>query len=603
MDKKTRSSGERSARRGRLGPKLIRTVLLIVGAAFVVLFGIVAAELFQSSRIREIENQKSQLTQTAGRINALQSTIKNIASLIVYNDVVQTGMSDRTRNVGEELFAARQISDTLKEYLHIVDGTEEITIYTTDGQTLTSRYVRGNMDPTETEWFRQFLLSGRTSGFTGIHSSVPMQSGYVTDVFSYITGYYSIKDHRSKLGDLIINVESRTLENMMSIDTTMLQGYVLIDSSGGVLVRKGEITEPFGDILTNAENGIYEKGRQGIFVMSDQMDDGWVLISGISGGQLLRRSLLSVIPVFVVFITMLLALGFILSHMIRRVTEPINALSSAAEAVGRGDFSVSVDIQTGDEVEDLAKAFNRMVVDINDLMNASVEHEKRIQQMQTENLMLQINPHFIYNTMNSIVYMARMDGNTQIADFTNAFISLLQSTLRVRSSVYTTLGEELKNVKNYLFLQSYRYENKFNWEIDCPDELLGCRIVSVMLQPVVENSIFHGIAPKDGPGLIRIGISREEESFLPDPVLKIIIEDDGIGMSPETLETIMDENYVQKGGIHKIGIGNVRARIREIYGDPYSMRIESTPAKGTVVTIEIPYEEAGPKTAEEEHRY
>ena len=209
--------------------------------------------------------------------------------------------------------------------------------------------------------------------------------------------------------------------------------------------------------------------------------------------------------------------------------------------------------------------------------------------MQTENLMLQINPHFIYNTMNSIVYMARMDGNQQIADFTNAFISLLQSTLRVRDSVYTTLGEELKNVRSYLFLQSYRYGNKFTCEIDCPEELEACRIICVMLQPVVENAIFHGIAPKDGPGKICITAEKTARDDM-DRILRIVVGDDGVGMDSETLSQILSEDYVHRGGVHKIGVGNVKARIREVYGDPYTLEITSMPGQGTQVTIEIPFE-------------
>lgn len=573
----------------RLGPKLIRTVFLIVTFGFVIFFVIVAAKLYRGSREREIDNQRSQLTQTAGRIRSLQSTIRNIASLIVYNDVVQKGISDKAENIGDELYEARNISNTLKEYLHIVDGTEEITIYTTDGQTLTSRYVRGNMDPMETDWFRDFRSTGKTSGFTGVHSSIPMQSGYTTDVFTYITGYYSLDDHRDKLGELLINVEYRTLRNMTRIDMTMLNGYALFSGEGQKLVEEGELPCSYEEIIGGMKDGLYRPAGGEIYVVSDQMDDGWILISRISGKELLRQFLFAMVPVFGAFAVMLLVLGILLGHMIRRVTEPVNALSEAAEAVGHGDFSVSVDIHTQDEVEDLAKAFNRMVVDINELMNESVAHEKKIQQMQTENLMLQINPHFIYNTMNSIVYMARMDGNQQIADFTNAFISLLQSTLRVRDSVYTTLGEELKNVRSYLFLQSYRYGNKFTWEIDCPEELESCRIICVMLQPVVENAIFHGIAPKDGPGTICITAETTAYNEA-EQVLRIMVSDDGIGMDAKTLSQILSEDYVHRGGVHKIGVGNVKARIREVYGDPYTLEITSTPGQGTQVTIEIPFE-------------
>ena len=576
----------------RLAPKLIRTIMLSVILVFAIFFWIVAAKLFSESRSREIGNQRSQLAQAASQIRSLQSTIRNLAALIVYNDVIQTGITKTSGNLGSELFSARRISETLKEYLHIVDGTEEITIYTTDGQTLTSRYVRGTTNPVETEWFRTFLESGRDSGFTGIHSSVPMQSGYSVDVISYITGYYSIDQYRKKLGELIINVEHKTFRDIARIDTTLLNGYALFSGTGEKLAGSGELPISADEVRSHAENGLYQPSGREIFVISDGMEDGWILVSEISGRVLMQRSLKAILPIFIAFAVLLPILGILLSHLIRRITEPVNELSEAVATLGQGDFSVSVDIHTQDEVEDLAEAFNRMVVDIHDLMDTSVEHEKKIQQMQTENLLLQINPHFIYNTMNSIVYMARMSGNTQIADFTNAFISLLQSTLRVRSSIYTSLEEELKNVRNYLILQSFRYEDKFTFEIECPDELAQCRIVSVMLQPVVENSIFHGIAPKDGPGSIRITVSSESSG--PETsvqTLRIVVRDDGIGMSRETLSQILAEDYVQKGGIHRIGVGNVRARIREVYGPPYDMHIESTPGEGTTVTIRIPREE------------
>ena len=589
---------------GLLGRKLSRTVILLTALAFVLFLFIAAWQTFKTSRGREVDSQHSQLQQAAGRISSLQRTIQNIASLIVYNDVVQKGISGRTLTQGDELFAARKISETLKEYQHIVDGTEEITIYTSDGRTLTSRYVRGAMNPETSAWFRDFLASGKNSGFTNVHASVPMQDGYTTDVFSYITGYYSIDDYRNKLGELIINVEYRTLLEMIQIDTTLLKGYVLLDSSLVPLVQSGEISPEETMIAGESSNGLYRSKNGGVYVVCDEMEDGWVLVSEISGTQLIRRALAATLPIFAVFVIMLAGLWFLMSLMIRRITGPVNTLSQAAARVGQGDFSVSVNIRTGDEIEDLGESFNRMVVDINRLMKASVEHEKKIQQMQTENLMLQINPHFIYNTMNSIVYMARMEGNDQIADFTNAFISLLQSTLRVRSSIFTTLEEEIRNVRNYLYLQEYRYGNKFTYEIDCPEELLPSQVISVMLQPVVENAIFHGIAPKEGPGKITVtvysvthtseaGTEKASDQVSGQPSeqkdLEIRIADDGVGIDPQTLSELLKEDYVQKGGIHKIGIGNVHARIREVYGNDYGLTIVSSPGEGTTVTARIPW--------------
>ena len=231
----------------------------------------------------------------------------------------------------------------------------------------------------------------------------------------------------------------------------------------------------------------------------------------------------------------------------------------------------------------MAKAFNKMVVNIQCLMHKSVEHEKQARRMQIENLLLQINPHFIYNTLNSIVYMAKMDGNRQIADFTGAFIALLQSTLNIRDSVFSTVRDEVRSVENYMNLQKYRYEDKFTFGIDCDEELMDCQILNVMLQPIVENAIFHGIAPKEESGRLAIQIVREGDTLV------IMVKDDGVGMTKENIAEQFKKDYRQKDGVRKLGVSNVRERIREIYGEPYDMTIESELGKGTVVTMTIPF--------------
>jgi two-component system sensor histidine kinase YesM len=314
------------------------------------------------------------------------------------------------------------------------------------------------------------------------------------------------------------------------------------------------------------------------------MNDNWTLISEISSTELMKNSFRSIAIYIFIFLFVWLILIVFLRLFIRRIVQPINQLSIAAEKVGQGSFDMSVDIHTNDEIEELADTFNKMVIDINTLMKDSVEHEKKIQNMKTENLMLQINPHFIYNTMNSIVYMARMKGNPEIADYTNAFISLLQSTLSVRDSIFNTVKNELATVENYLYLQEYRYRNKFTYHITCDPALLDCQILNVMLQPSVENAIFHGIAPKEGEGKIDITIMKQ------DSLLHIEIEDNGVGMSAETLESILDASSLPSGGIHKIGIGNVKQRIHEVYGDdPFGLWIESSLGEGTKVRMTIPY--------------
>lgn len=574
----------KSRRRGRLHFRLIRAVVILVSVMFAAFFLLVVRDVFVSTQQREIENMRTQVSKTAQQITYIQQTLQNISKLIVYNDVVQTRITRQDGNLGEELFAARIVGSTLREYLHILDGVDEITIYTIDGKTLTSRDVRGDLDPEKTDWFRDFLDSDREAGYTKVHRSIPWQSGYSMDVISYIVNYYAIDRVNEKLGELIINFDFSKLTEIVQMDPTILNGYRLLDGDGDALISDGTLNVDGEELAACKSSGMMWR-KSGVMVASGEMLEGWTLVCEISSRALIRRAAESVKEIFFLFLVMLVLATVLLRQSITRIVDPINELSAAVENVGRGDLNVRVAIHTGDEIENLGDAFNKMVGDIDTLLRESVEHEKMLQQIQTENLMLQINPHFIYNTMNSIVYMARMSGNREIAEFTNAFITLLQSTLRVRSSIYSTLDEELRIVEKYLFLQEYRYGNKFTYEIRCPEVLRRCRILSVMLQPVVENAIFHGIAPKDGSGHLVIEARQEGAD------LEITVTDDGVGISPEQLPEIMREDYTQNVGIHKIGIGNVHKRIQEMYGKGYALTLESALGAWTRVTIRIPKEE------------
>lgn len=566
---------------GKLQPKLTRIVLATVFAACLLIYIIVIYTSYKDYRTQEINNQRYQLDKTASQISMLQNTVANMAKQVTYNDVVQSIVVEEASSTGDYLFRKRNAQATLTNYSHIMDAIHEILIYTNEGKTFTSREIRDPFDPEKNDWYQEWEKSDRKSGYTDVHSSVPNQDGYTEAVISYITSYYSVEQARYELGKLIISVDFKELEDLVYLESDLLKGYALYDAQKKPLVQSGKLHLPYDELMEKNQDGLVTTPGGNVFLISDEMEDGWVLVSEISGRALVAKSLASYMYLIVIFMLILTALMLILRNLIGSIVKPINQLSEAVEEVGRGNFNLSVQIQTDDELEMLADVFNKMVVDIRELMHESVEHEKAIRRMQIENLMLQINPHFIYNTINSIVYMARMSGNPQIADFANAFVSLLQSTLNVRNSVYNTVREELKTVENYLFLQKYRYADKFVYKIECEEELLDCEILNVMLQPSVENAIFHGISPKDGKSVLTISIRREREELI------VCVEDDGVGMSAERLAELFTEE--QKGDVRKIGVANVRDRIREIYGEPYTLKIESELGIGTRVIMNVPY--------------
>ena len=284
---------------------------------------------------------------------------------------------------------------------------------------------------------------------------------------------------------------------------------------------------------------------------------------------------------FAAAITLLVVLIY---YFINRITRPVGQLHAAAEKVRTGDFDVEVDIHTNDELEILGDSFNSMVQDLQNLLEESVEHEKNIREMEINRLMLQINPHFIYNTLNSIVYMAQMKGDNDIVKFANAFISLLQDTLRVeKDSIYISMRQEVKNIRNYLTIQEYRYPDRFQTDYQIDEDVLDCEVPNVLIQPIVENAIFHGLAGKIKPGRLCIEARREEECL----VIRVV--DDGIGMSRDKVEELLASDEEIKGKMRTIGVANVSRRIAEIYGDGYGLQIVSEEGVGTRVTVTIPY--------------
>ncbi|MFV0363990.1 MAG: sensor histidine kinase [Suipraeoptans sp.] len=567
----------------KLQSKLTRIVLAVILIAFFLVFIIVTYNMYSNYRSQEINNQRYQLDRAVAQITSYQETINNIAKQVIYDDVIQKGITTAADSSGDYLYQMRNAQTTLGNYLNIVEGVHEIMIYTSDERTFTSRNIKDPFRPENNSWYENFINSGRTSGFTEVHQSEQNQDGSRVEVISYIVSYYSIENAGLQLGKLIINIEFDIFKKMAKLDNALLNGYGLFDSSKDLLIKEGEIDLEYDEIMEQNQEDLITENGENVIIISKNMSDDWIFATEISGHELMKKSVSVCLYLLIIFILVVIVLFFVLHRLISSIVHPINQLSESAEEVGKGNFDISVNINTNDEIEMLTDVFNKMVVDIKDYMDQSVEHEKLRRRMQIENLMLQINPHFIYNTINSIVYMAKMSGNEEIVDFSNAFISLLQSTLDVRDSIYNSVDKELSTVENYLCLQKYRYEDKFKYKIECEDNLKQCQILNVMLQPAVENAIFHGIAPKDKEGLLLIVVKREGDTLV------VIIGDNGIGMENETIEEVLKPERTEFNGIRKIGVANVRDRIKEIYGEPYELTIHSELGVGTEVIMKVPY--------------
>lgn len=564
--------------------KIMLCVMFVVGIAFLA-SAIGGTEYFLKVLEEHIvleEEQKQE--QVAKQIAYIQDNIMSLARQIVVDDEIQSCMeTQKDEEIIDRLLKASRIKETLRRYINQQSFIHGVTILLENGVSFSSNNTEDAGLFVQEKWYQKFRENGRKKGFSDTHMYTVEQGPTKVEVISYVMEFKSLNHKQETTGEIMVHISCPYLKKYIQMDSILLNGYAMYDAYGNAISESGNISVPYAKIKElPAGRSLSDSGDT--LLIHRNMKDNWVLVSEVSKQLLINQ--LRFVKVFFVSVfggaaTVLICILFII---IKNITKPIEQLHKAALLVGEGNFDVSVDIQTNDELSILGDSFNTMIADIQKMLQESVEYEKTTKEIEINRLMLQINPHFIYNTLNSIVYMARIGGNENIVRFSNAFISLLQDTLRVKKdSIFTTMEQELKNIKNYLVLQTYRYPNRFEVFYEIDENVLDTQIPNVFLQPIVENAVFHGLAAKMDKGHLWIRVCRNMQN------VEIVIEDDGVGMSSETLEKIMRAEDPVKGEMRTIGVGNVIQRIRHIYGDEYSLNIESILGKGTKVKIVIPY--------------
>ena len=276
---------------------------------------------------------------------------------------------------------------------------------------------------------------------------------------------------------------------------------------------------------------------------------------------------------------------FFFSHNLRNRVE---LLRSEMDQVSKGDFNMVSKLRGTDEVGVLAQSLNVMAENLKQLVEQNYEQDVQRQYLlakhnaiKLKQLQNQMNPHFLFNTLESLRMEARIAGQLEIADIIRRLGVLLRKSFRAGSEELP-LSEELSMVEDYLRIQTFRHGDKIRYRIDVPDELAQLRALPFLIQPIVENAIIHGLEHSEAGGEIRISAEEAEN------VLSLSVIDDGVGMSPERLAQIarsLDDD--PEDDLH-IGIRNVHLRIRIRYGAPYGLTIDNPPGHGTRVRITIP---------------
>ena len=278
-------------------------------------------------------------------------------------------------------------------------------------------------------------------------------------------------------------------------------------------------------------------------------------------------------------ISILLCVG-VASHVGRNMTRPVERMNTAMRTLQEGDLTVRIASDREDELGQMSRNFNIMANELEQNVQEKIEKQKELNASHIAMMQAQLNPHFLYNTLDSIIWMAEGKKNEEVVIMTASLARLLRQSISNEDEL-VTVGQEIEYVRSYLTIQKMRYKDKLEFEIKADPSITQVPIIRLVLQPLVENAIYHGLKYKDSKGLLTVHGYMKGENAVID------ITDDGVGMDEETLKHIYDKhkvNYRSNG----VGVYNVQQRLVLYYGKDYGIIYHSEKGKGTTASVVIP---------------
>ncbi|MCY9670216.1 histidine kinase [Paenibacillus alginolyticus] len=567
--------------------------LVIVAAVSFLLAAGFTYYFYQKILLKQmIHDDNTKLGQTARQLQYMSDdVVKFSSSLIISNQLQMFFKSYEQLDTFDKFSLLQDTFNYLDDNKGLRKEVTSFALVMPNGEAFWSeaRYDNYIYDRMKEEWYQNFLISGKLSGFTEPHQ-IFFNAVTQSNTISYIINVKDIQQSGSSIGQLILNLDYSSFESLLTFGSTDFDGFLWANDSNHIIYeKKQQQTDPAAnDMLKNEallqkEEGI-RKIKGGYLLVNRFAGNNWRLISYTSQHTLIERGKIVIYLLAIFSLASTILILVLIMPAIFRITRPIMRLYHAMNAVSSGNLQTSVSIQTGDELEKLGQGFNRMIDQLRVDMEESIRYEQEKRELELELLLSQLNPHFVYNTLNAVIYMAQKQGNEDIVRMVASFIRILQDAVRMGDGQsLIPLREEISILRDYIAIQAYRYIDIFDviWEID--DHTQDSLIPRNLIQPFVENAIFHGICPKDEKGTIRISAAAQ------NGILTLIIEDDGVGIEAEQLTAIWDKGINKEGpGIRHIGLSNTKKRLEHLFGIQSVLQIDSIPEKGTTVKISIP---------------
>ncbi|MCV9886424.1 cache domain-containing sensor histidine kinase [Metabacillus halosaccharovorans] len=547
---------------------------------------------------RILEKQAADHTlQLIGQVNktleSYMNNMQNVSYLLSMDPEIERFLTTPTQpNTEDGRYSIKQFMQGLSTLYPEIAG---ILVVNSNGQFISNElYPKSDKNLSKESWYKEAVENEGIFTIVGHPKdrNITSHINYEDDEVVTVVRAILEPETQKVMGVVLIDLKLRVIAEATKNIRLGKSGYLMVIDQNGE-----SIYTPANPLVVNPPTRLLEEEDSGYF--SETIDDqgfqfiyqklpftNWTTVGIFSTDESVYevRTIHFYVICFVFFVCLFgITASYYLSNS---MSKPIFQLMSSMKEVESGNLSIQYESGRQDEIGMLGKSFNHMIMKINELLLLTEKQERQKREAELRSLQAHIKPHFLYNTLDTISWMARKRGAEDVSDVVTALSRLFRIGLNKGHDIIY-LKEEITHIQSYLSIQKARYRDKLKYSIDVKEAFQDVQILKLILQPIVENAIYHGIKERKGPGHIAITAKEVDECLL------LTVSDDGKGIPKDKLTMLnerLDSLYKEQDQKVNFGYGmmNVQARIKLTYGENYGLQIDSLPDVGTTVTIRLP---------------
>jgi two-component system, sensor histidine kinase YesM len=551
---------------------------------------------FTSLQKRSMDDVWKISTLANENLNLLFESVDRLACSILYERNIQRIISDYQENKPYVEPTDNTMVQGFLEKLLVENGNLRSIFIYTKGNTVFSQSLFGDLpsiDWKNAVWYRLALNTRDHSIIIPTHAIVSTQSSSNKSKYTFsIARQIKETNNFNVIGVIVLNLDISSINSIITISQVDSQTKFLIFDDQGNWIYPGDESafprcsstiDALQETISSHARQIKLDGEVYYLASNHSTVSGWTVVAFVPEGSIadeLRSIMWLTLLVTVAILTVMLALFF---YLAAAISHPVTQMRKMMKTVEEGNLDINYLSNGTGELDELGRVFARMTIHLKKVIEENLQAQIQCKTAELAALQNQLNPHFIYNTLESFQMIAITEGSTRLARMSYSLGQLMRIALDVKEC--TSLDQELEHTENYLLLIRERYEDRLQYEISVSETLLQYGIPKLTLQPLVENAVYHGIDKSTDNGFVKIGVTQEHDDIV------ITVRDNGIGIAPDVLDGIMEELRKEENTLYKkhgIGLVNIQSRLRRLYGDGYRIDIQSELNIGTTVTVTIP---------------